>query len=309
MKNVVIYHARCTDGAGAMWSAWKHFQDDAEYVPVGKNSKSQSNVLNKCHESNIVYMCDCMLGVDTIRSLLDNGVTVYLLDHHISNMDAIEATTLYSDYPHTLFNGNDLNRSGAGIAWDFFNNSPRPAIIDYVEDFDLWNWSLPNGQSIHTLLSQFNWKTNEEIISKFNEFEQLTADQLAALGAPLVLYKEDLMERNLAHIARAKVDVVTPTAFSRMVTTYDVPILNANQFISETGNIMAQGEDFALIWQVMGDSRVRVSLRSDENGLDVSKIAAVLGEQGGGHVHAAGTRFENIESMLEAIRIYENPDK
>lgn len=306
MKTVVIYHARCTDGAGAMWAAWKHFQDNATYIPVGKNSKSQSSVLNKCHAADRVYMCDCMLGIPDMTSLLENGVEIYLLDHHISNIKALDEAKLQEKFPETLRDFNDIDRSGAGIAWDYFVGGDRPSIINYVEDFDLWNWALPEGPSIHTFLSQFNWKTNEEILDHFNEWEHMNHGQFAALGKPLLDYKNDLMERNLAHIARAKVYVVIPTEFSRIAMTYDVPILNANQFISETGNIMAQGEPFAMIWQVMRDGCVRVSLRSDDNGEDVSVIGTNLGVKGGGHEHAAGLRFDSLQDMMEVVEIYEN---
>jgi len=311
MKNcVILYHARCTDGAGAMWSAWKHFQDAATYVAVGKNSKSQSTMLNKCKNADEVYMCDMMLAPLQIREFLEAGIKVILLDHHITNMEALAPMmdSFEEDYPFLIENHCDLERSGAGIAWDYFNKGkPRPAIINYVEDFDLWNWALPNGQSIHTFLSQFNWKNNEEIIDLFNEWENKSPGWFAAKGTPLLAYKNDLMERNLAHIGRAKISVLTPTEFSRMVITYDVPIVNANQFISETGNIMAQGEPFAILWQVMGDGCVRISLRSDKNGEDVGKLAGLIGEQGGGHVHAAGTRFESLAAMLEDIEIYPAP--
>ncbi len=304
LKNVVIYHAKCTDGAGAMWSAWKHFKDRADYIPVGKNSKSQSYVIRKCHEADSVYMCDCMLGMDTIESLLENDINIYLLDHHISNMNNLKDSKLQEKYPELLHDHNDLKRSGAGIAWDYFMDIERPSIINYVEDFDIWNWALPDGPSIHTYLSQFNWYNNEEIIERFNEWEHMNPGQFAALGKPLLDYRNKLMDRNLAHVTRAKVEVVLPTEFSRIAVTYDVPILNTNQFISETGNIMAQGEPFAILWQVMKDGRVRLSLRSDEDGEDVSFISANLGKNGGGHVHAGGTRFDNIQEMLDVITMY-----
>ena len=165
---------------------------------------------------------------------------------------------------------------------------------------------LPEGKSIYAYINQFNWSSNEEIISRFNEWENMKPSQLALLGQPLLNYKEELMKRNLAHVARAKVNIVVPTAFSRIAMSYDVPILNANQFISETGNIMSQGESFAIIWQVMKDGRVRLSFRSAENGEDVSIIAANIGEKGGGHKHAAGSRFNSLEDMLSVITIYEN---
>jgi len=305
MDIVVIYHARCTDGAGAMWSAWKHFQDDAIYIPIGKNSKKQKSVLNKCHKAKRVYMLDGMLDMVDVESLLMNDIEVFLLDHHISNITALSDAKLQEKYPDLLHDHNDIERSGAGIAWDYFNEGPRPSIINYVEDFDLWHWAMPEGESIHVYLSQFNWSSNEEIIGLFNTWENVSPGHLAAMGKPLVDYKNQLMGRNLSHIARAKVYVVLPTEFSRIAMTYDVPILNANQFISETGNVMAQGEPFAVIWQVMNDCKIRLSLRSDDNGEDVSIIATHLGIKGGGHKHAAGLRFDSMQDMLEVITMYE----
>lgn len=191
-KTIVLYHARCTDGAGAMWSAWKFFQDNATYLGVGKNSKSQASIIKKCHDADRVYMCDCMLGMDTVESLLESGITVYMLDHHISNMNDLQDAELQEKYPDLLKDFSDLERSGAGIAWDYFHEGqPRPSIINYIEDFDLWNWALPEGQSIHTFLSQFNWKNNEEIIARFNEWEKMNPGWFAAKGAPLLDYRND----------------------------------------------------------------------------------------------------------------------
>jgi len=302
---VVIYHASCPDGSGAMWSAWKHFGEDAKYIAVGKNSKKQSSILSKCMNATKVYMLDCMLDMPEIEKLLMNGVTVYLLDHHISNINDLLSSQLQEKYPTLLNDFNDLTRSGAGISWDYFNDSPRPTIINYVEDFDLWNWALPDGPSIHTYIGQFNWKNNEEIIALFNQWENLTGPELNELGKPLLSYKNDLVKRNLSQVSRAKISIIVRTQFSRIEQIYDVPMLNANHFISETGNIMAAGEPFAVLWQVMKDGLVRLSLRSDENGEDVSIIAGNLGEKGGGHMRAAGTRFSSIEEMLEFIEFYE----
>lgn len=301
MKTLVLYHANCTDGAGSMWAAWKHFNDTASYIAVGHESKKQDSILKRCRNADRIFMCDMMLDIVDIKNILDNGTEVNILDHHISNIEQLHASTLVADYPGLLKDFTDLERSGAGITWDHFHGGSRPAIIDYVEDFDLWNWKLPDGPSIHTYLGQFNWKGQQEIIDRFNEFEKMTPGHLAAKGTPLLEFKNDLIDRNIKQVGRAKVKVVLPTEFSRMVTTYNVPILNANQFISETGNIMAEDESFAIIWQVMKNGAVRISLRSDDDGADVSLLSQHLGTGGGGHVHASGTRFDSVNDMLEAI--------
>jgi len=301
LKTLVLYHANCTDGAGAMWAAWKHFADDAKYIAVGHQSKKQDNILKRCRNADRIFMCDMMLELVDIKMILDAGTEVNILDHHHSNIEQLHASTLLADYPGLLKDFTDLERSGAGITWDHFHGGSRPAIIDYIEDFDLWHWRMPDGASIHTYLSQFNWRSKQLIIDRFNAFEKMTPGHMAAKGAPLYEFKMHLMSRNLKQVGRAKVSVVLPTEFSRMVTTYIVPILNANQFISETGNLMAQGESFAIIWQVMKNGTVRLSLRSDDDGADVSLITRHLGDGGGGLMRASGTRFDSVNDMLEAI--------
>lgn len=301
LKTLVLYHANCTDGAGAMWAAWKHFADDASYIAIGNQSKRQDNILKRCRNADRIFMCDMMLEIIDIKMILDAGTEVNILDHHITNIDQLHASTLLADYPGLLKDFTDLERSGAGITWDHFHGGARPAIIDYIEAFDLWRWQLPDSTSIHTYLGQFNWKNQQMIIDRFNEFEKMSPDHMAAKGAPLLEFKYHLIGRSRKQVGRAKVKVVFPTEFSRIVTTYNVPILNANQFISETGNLMAEGESFSILWRVMKNGTVRLSLRSDDDGADVSLIAQHLGIDGGGHIHSSGTGFDSINDMLEAI--------
>lgn len=287
---IVLYHANCTDGAGAMWSAWKFFKDTAKYVAVGKLSKNQSTILNKCKAASDVYMCDVMLDMDDIEMIASNGTTVWLLDHHISNIDKLEKYTFSDQAKENIKDFCDISRSGAGITWDHFHSGSRPVCIDYVEDFDLWHWELPDGPSIHVFFSQFNWKSNDNIIATFDKLEKLSPGQLAAKGTPLVHYRDQLIDRQITQVGRA------------IVLAYNVPILNGNHFISETGHIMAKGELFAVIWQQTKEGSIRMSLRSDEKGLDVQEIAGRIGKKGGGHIHAAGTSFPNYDTMLRQVK-------
>lgn len=349
METIVLYHAQCTDGAASMWAAWKHFGDTASYIAVGKESKHQSSILNKCKKAKTIYMCDIMLEPEDIREILKAGTSIYFLDHHISNIQKVfghrglgpyrenhepiwfdynwetgnchfvhpdsagnhhghipvsEANTrsisqLRWEYPHQVHDYCDLEKSGAGITWDFFHDEPRPSLIDYIEDFDLWRWELPEGSAIHTYLSQFNWKNNKTIIETFEKISTFSPGQLAALGTPLVEFRDSLVAKNLTNVGRAKVKI------SRS-EQYDVPILNTNNFISETGAKMAVDEPFAILWYVSKNGNVCVSFRSNENGgVDVQDIAQKIGEKGGGHKHAAGTRFINLERFQRIVVIYD----
>ncbi len=292
MKTIILYHASCTDGAGAAWSAWKHFGDDAKYIAVGKQSKKQSSMMKKCKAADIVFMCDMMLSIEQIREIMDADTKVHVLDHHISNIEKLDNLRgeFQREYPNHFRDFCDLKRSGAGIAWDHFNDESRPAIIDYVEDFDLWNWRLPEGESIHALLSQYNWNNMDEIIKQYNKLEQMTPGHLAAAGTPLVEYRAFLIERNMKQVGRAE------------ILGFNIPILNGNHFISETGNLMCVDEPFAAIWQVTNNGMIRISLRSSGEGENVMRIAQRLGHDGGGHDKAAGTSFKNITEMLEQVK-------
>lgn len=287
---VVLYHASCTDGAGSMWSAWKFFKDGAKYIAVGKFSKKQSKMLNQCKKAKEVYMCDMMLDMENIEMLAKRGITVWLLDHHISNINEIAAYPFSDEAKDNIKDFCDISRSGAGITWDHFHGGSRPVCIDYIEDSDLWKWKLPDGHSVHTFFSQFNWKSNNDIIERFNEIEQLSSSELIAKGDSLIEYRDKLIDRSLSQVCRAE------------IFGHNVPILNSNYFLSETANIMAVDEPFAAIWRQSKEGDIRMILRSEQNGLDVQLLAGKLGEKGGGHYHAAGIVFRSYSDMLKQVK-------
>lgn len=292
MKTIVLFHANCTDGAGAMWSAWKHFGDEATYIPIGKQSKKGSVLLNQCKRADDVFMCDMMLDMESIAKIASAKTIVHLLDHHITNIEQFKNYNFSPFQIPYIRDFCDLNRSGAGITWDHFHSGSRPALINYVEDFDLWHWAMPDGDSIHALLGQYNWKDNDTIIEIFEELSKLSPGHLAAKGKPISDFKKFLIEKNMSQVGRAIV-----------LGKYNIPILNTNHFISETGNLMRQGEPFAIIWSFMANGKIRMSLRSADNAEDVSKISQQLGYGGGGHRNASGTSYDSYEDMKFQIEI------
>ena len=72
-------------------------------------------------------------------------------------------------------------------------------------------------------------------------------------------------------------------------------MINAPFFQSELASILSEGESFAAAYYFNGDS-YRVSLRSREEGEDVSEIAIKFG--GGGHKCAAAFNIDSIESFV-----------
>jgi len=58
------------------------------------------------------------------------------------------------------------------------------------------------------------------------------------------------------------------------------------RFASDTADELSAGHPFGVTYWVRADAMVQWSLRSREDGIDVSEIAKTFG--GGGHKHAAG---------------------
>ena len=76
-----------------------------------------------------------------------------------------------------------------------------------------------------------------------------------------------------------------------------MPVLNAPYFwSSDAGHIMGVGEPFAACYWDTPGGRV-YSLRSAEDGVDVSEIAVMYG--GGGHKHAAGFKVSYSELPVQ----------
>lgn len=80
-----------------------------------------------------------------------------------------------------------------------------------------------------------------------------------------------------------------------LIAGHDVPALNAPyMWSSDAGHVMSEGEKFAACYWDEADKRV-FSLRSANDGMDVSKIAQVFG--GGGHKNAAGFSVPHGQSV------------
>jgi hypothetical protein len=100
------------------------------------------------------------------------------------------------------------------------------------------------------------------------------------MGSAVLAYRDKLVERICAN---ANIDALPLRGGQPLV---NVPVVNSPILQSEVGNVLAKGKPYAAVWYDDRNGVRRWSLRSDEDGLDVSKIAKAYG--GGGHKHAAG---------------------
>ena len=111
-------------------------------------------------------------------------------------------------------------------------------------------------------------------------------EKLKAEGEAILRYKDNLIEPISLNSHRGVVD------------GFDVPFVNAPFFQSELANMLSENESFAVAYYFNGE-KYRVSLRSREEGEDVSSIATKFG--GGGHKRAAAFSVDSIDAFIKAL--------
>lgn len=284
-----IYHGNCQDGFGAAWAVRRLFGDGCEYLPAfyGKEPPDVSG----CH----VIMVDFSYKRPVLEAMSEKAESILILDHHASaerelagfpQPEGLDGPLVWlpDSGVFCLF---DMDRSGAGIAWDYFEGreTARPQLLNHIEDRDLWRFKLEGTREISQALFSHDYD--------FEIWDDLmaTTDFSAMIAEGTGIHRKLLKDcRELIKVCQRYImiaDVVVPVA--SLPYTYT----------SEAGNIMAEetGAPFAACYFDTPETRV-FSLRSCNGGLDVSKIAERFG--GGGHRNAAGFEVPRDHPLASA---------
>lgn len=283
MKSLCIYHGNCADGFGAAWAVRHALGDDVEFH-AGVYGNMPPEVLGRD-----VILVDFSYKRPVMEELACRTRTVLILDHHKTAAEDLAAipgaakTWQQHLDQRGAFPGEDggtnmtalfdLERSGAGIAWDYFHPGlARPPLINHLEDRDLWRFRLPGTREIQAAVFSYPYD--------FNVWDKLMAME------PHKLQVEGVAIERKHHKDIAELVGVLKRRMN--IGGYSVPVANLPYTLtSDAGNLMAEGEPFAACYWDTPDGRV-FSLRSRPEGLDVSEIARHYG--GGGHKNASGFR-------------------
>lgn len=293
-KTMCIYHGNCADGFGAAWVVRKALGDQVEFV-AGVYGQEPPDVTDKD-----VIIVDFSYKYDVLARISWKARSIIVLDHHKSAAEDLAkfppfhagirldgrhadgSTALGWESAHTfMYSQNspaiaccfDMNRSGAMLAWDhFFPGQEPPMLLRHIEDRDLWLFKLDGTREIQANL--FSYPYDFEVWDKLiaADVETLRSD-----GAAI----ERKHQKDIA-------ELVAVMKRRLVIGGHDVPVASLPYTLtSDAGHLMAQGEPFAACYWDTPDGRV-FSLRSTDEGLDVSEVAKQYG--GGGHRNASGFR-------------------
>lgn len=231
--------------------------------------------LPECEGAQVAFV-DIAPAREELRQLADVADQVLILDHHITARERLLrdprwVEELENDGHELRF---DMGRSGSVIAWQHFHpDASVPALLQYVQDQDLWTWGLPDSNAVNAALASYPYD--------FDVWDRLAtrpAADFAREGEPILRANRMEVERRLEQ------------GFAVALGTKRIEAVNATGNRSQLGHRLAErarfGTQWGLVYRVEG-AEVFATLYSIGE-VDVSKIAVEYG--GGGHRNAAGFR-------------------
>ena len=303
--DLVYFHNNCPDGWCAAYIA-KTKYPEAQLRPLNHYlTDEQINALVNEVTGKDAMMIDYSLRTRENNDRMATAAKSYLLlDHHKSAQAALEGA------PYAVF---DMKRSGAGLTWDYLfgkdsvvklelhrddeSGTPKPTgefiesvtvdrpwFVNYIEDRDLWKWTLPNGHELCAYLDSVPWT-----VEAFDKLHDLDLEKVLEFGRGAVSHLNGYVERTAAH------------ARDGHLYGHKVKILNAPYSgCSEIGNLLAKQADFSVTWFERADDIIQFSLRS-EGDFDVSEIAKSF--NGGGHKNAAGFQlpYQKGRTLIDSV--------
>jgi len=269
---VVLFHNPCPDGWGSAGIANWFRSKKIKFIPVNIRDLVDLSVVT----GKNVLMVDIVSP--NFKKIKEVAANLVILDHHETNQKKLEGI------PYAFFNN---EKSGVGLAWEFFSDEPLPFFLACIQDRDLWAWKIEESRffcdGLQTILD-----FNDRKFTIFNELmeNEDKFDELYNLGE-LVNYLKKKQINLIAPITKPEknrieiiINEVTYICYIYNLTQYDL--------ISELGSHVAENFEchFVIIWRYDHDRKTYFySLRSAAEKTNVGEIAALFG--GGGHKGAA----------------------
>lgn len=256
-----IYHGGCDDGFGSAVIVNSAYADIEFHA--GEYGVAPPDVTDKD-----VIIVDFSYKRHVLEQMLLQCNSMIILDHHKTAKEDLE--TLNDPKLILVF---DMARSGAGITWDYFIGGPRPLLVRYLEDRDLWKKELPNSDEFTIALRSY--------LQDFTVWDLLLKSDTAV--ASLITEGPGIQR-----YYRRRVEELKKNYYMANLGGHDIAICNAPYFAaSEVAGELASipGATFGASYFEVSKGKYQYSLRS-RGEFDVSAVAKMFG--GGGHKNAAG---------------------
>lgn len=274
LPELVIYHANCDDGFCAAWLHSRYGRRMGEYV-AAQYGDDPPDVAGRD-----VLIFDFSYPREVLLKMHEEANSLLVFDHH----KTAEAALAGLDF--CTF---DMDKSGARLAQEYLaslfpETEDRACIqpgdvlinwlVNYVEDRDMWRFSLPDSKAVTAGL-----RTYPREFAVWDQIYAVGPDALVREGRSILRYQEQMIAAAMSKDNTGRI----------LIGGHLVPCVNNTlpSITSELVGKLAEGEGvpFAVGFFILPGDKVVYNLRS-RGEVDVSEIAKLYG--GGGHPKAAG---------------------
>lgn len=270
---IVMYHGDCPSGDGfaSALAAWLRLGGSASYVPVNYFDTGElPDVTDKD-----VFILDFSFEESVLGRLAAQARSLTLLDHHQKAKDLLQGKQFVCACHRPARLLLDTSQAGCVLSWRHFHpESPLPKLFRHVQDRDLWKWELDDSRAYLARL----------------DLEPRTFEHWAALLQKSPAQEQQWVQEGRWLLKQREVDCERMAANAYEVTVAGARGLAVNaphEWANDVGSLLSQRHGtFALVWFATRDGRIKCSLRSEHNQVDVDQLARPFG--GGGHPGAAG---------------------
>lgn len=273
--NVIIFHANCMDGAGAAWAYWfnkeaTNHTDFDVYFPMQYGDM----LPNYIGESTNVIFLDFSIKLDEMKDLCTKCRSVTVIDHH-------ESSKVLEQIKDDKFIFIHSSHSGAVLTWLTYSRDSVPYFLKLIEDRDTWAFTLVDAKPFHAAVSA-------EMVGQHNSFKSMnkflsakTVDEYIETGKAMLLQRNAIIESSMPYVEVFTLIDGTP---AMLVNSLHILASDTAEQIKKTFSMVEAYGTYHLYGGFLS-----VSIRSDGEEVDVSKIAEQYG--GGGHKAAAGFKI------------------
>jgi oligoribonuclease NrnB/cAMP/cGMP phosphodiesterase (DHH superfamily) len=279
LKPLVIYHADCWDGFAAAW-IMNRVLENCDFLPC-----HYGGIIPDVTDRSEVYILDFSFSKDVLMDMSKKCPKITLIDHHKTALEELKDVPSTNELKIIL----DMNKSGAMLTWEFAYGSTTEKvakIIEYIQDRDLWKWKLPYSKEFNANLRTFDFDFKTLDISTITCESEIFLENFIEAGKAILRRDKQIVSQHLKHAREVE------------ISEHKVLVCNATVLFSEIAGELAVNRPFGMCWFHRQDGKYQYSLRSDENGVDVSEVAKEMG--GGGHKRAAG--FETDVLLYELAK-------
>lgn len=283
MSRHCIYHGGCVDGFTSAWLMRR------AYPEIVLHEGSYGDDPPDLGPSDIVFLTDFSYDRKTMIEIAAHVYQVIVLDHHKT------AKQNLVELPSNIEVFFDMDKCGSAITLDYLEwaadlkvTPAMKGMVGYVQDYDLWIKALPHTHAINAFIqsSEQNFASWDQIFDSFYPTSYDFLDEMISQGEAILMRDKKVIN-----------DIVK-TAREITIGGHEVLVAGSPYAYGSTvAGILAEGYRFGAYYVDLPEGR-QYGLRSADDGLDVSVIAAFYG--GGGHAHASGFKIPWGASLAEA---------